>query len=121
MHAAIDPTPLHVPPAVYRVWVTHYRDWHPASWLDVPPVAVAIEPVSDATFSAEDAELFLQGFNSQLLQDTRGLWAVAVPITLRFEGDLHPGEEIAASACATLVTGEEESSPDYRSDDGMTQ
>jgi hypothetical protein len=69
------------------------------SWSDRPPLATAIEPLSEATYDAENAQLFLQGFNSQMLLSERGLWAVAVPVTLRFEGDLQPGDKICPSQC----------------------
>jgi len=78
-------------------WGDDLRQWRPMSWADRPPLATALEPVSDATYSAEDAQLFLEGFNSQMLRDERELWVVAVPVTLRYEGDLRPGDEIRGS------------------------
>lgn len=98
MHAAVDRAPPNRP-AAFRLWIAGYREWRPTTWSDRPPLATALEPVSEAIFSAEDAQLFLQGFNSQMLRDQRGLWVVAVPITLRFEGDLRPGDEIRGSEC----------------------
>lgn len=99
MDAATSRVPPPRPPALFRLWVAGYRDWHPMSWSDRPPLATAIEPLSEATYNAESAQLFLQGFNSQMLLSERGLWAVAVPVTLRFEGDLRPGDEICHSEC----------------------
>jgi hypothetical protein len=97
MHAVDDRAQQIRPSAVFRLWITSYRQWRPTSWADRPPLAKALEPVSEAIYSAEDAQLFIEGFNSQMLSDERELWVVAVPVTLRYEGDLHPGDEIRGS------------------------
>lgn len=119
MHALDDrPPPLAatppIGPAHFRLWISGYGDWQPKSWSDTPPLSTALEPVSESTYSAADAQLFLQGFNSQMLRDQRRLWVVAVPVTLRFEGDLRPGDEIRGSACANACVAavEELQSPD---------
>ncbi len=39
-----------------------------------------------------------------MLRDERELWAVAVPVVLRFEGDLRAGEQFQASACTPVTT-----------------
>ena len=50
-----------------------------------------MEPVDQALCTAEEAALFLQGFNSSMLAHHEPIWAVAVPITLCYEGDAVPG------------------------------
>ncbi len=87
-------------------WGDDLRQWRPMCWADRPPLATALEPVSDA-ISAEDAQLFLEGFNSQMLRDERELWVVAVPVTLRYEGDLRPGDEIRNSEIRGETRGSE--------------
>ena len=75
----------------FRIWIASYVDWRPASWNQVPPRATAVEPVEQALCTAEEAALFLQGFNSSMLAHHEPIWAVAVPITLCYEGDAVPG------------------------------
>jgi hypothetical protein len=41
-----------------------------------------------------DDLLFLEGFNSAMLHCDRPIWAVAVPIVVRFEGDAAPGAAV---------------------------
>ncbi len=107
MHA-VDDRPQQIrPSAVFRLWITSYRQWRPECWSDRPPLATALEPVSDAIYSAEDAQLFLEGFNSQMLRDERELWVVAVPVTLRFEGDVRPGDEIRADRILAEIRSSE--------------
>lgn len=100
MQTVDDRAPPIPPPAAFRLWIAGYSGWCPTNWTDRPPLATALEPVSEATYSAEDARLFLEGFNSQMLRDARQLWVVAVPVALRFEGDLRPGDEIRGAQYA---------------------
>jgi hypothetical protein len=79
---------------VFRMWIVTYADWRPARWSDLPPRATALEPVEDATYSAAEAALFLEGFNSAMLESDRPIWAVAVPIVIRYEGDAAPGAPV---------------------------
>jgi hypothetical protein len=78
-------------PRWFRLWIASYIDWRPSSWNQIPPRATAIEPVEDGLYSAQEAALFLEGFNSAMLVEQKPIWAVAVPITIRFEGDARPG------------------------------
>jgi hypothetical protein len=45
-----------------------------------------------------DDLLFLEGFNSAVLQNNDPIWAVAVPVTIRYEGDAQPGMPIRGHA-----------------------
>ena len=78
-------------PQMFRLWIATYADWRPERWNQTPPCARALEPVEDGLYSAEEAVLFLEGFNSAMLGSRQPLWAVAVPITVRYEGDARPG------------------------------
>ncbi len=88
MHPVISGRPL------FRLWITTYADWRPSRWSDVPPCATALELVEDAAYSADEAAVFLEGFNSQLLTAEPPIWAVAVPVVLRYEGDAQPGAAV---------------------------
>jgi hypothetical protein len=78
----------------FRLWIASYSDWQPAAWNQVPPRATAVEPVDQALCTAEEAALFLQGFNSSMLAHHEPIWAVAVPITLCYEGDAVAGSPV---------------------------
>lgn len=81
-------------PDAFRLWIARYENWRPQRWNDAPPQATALELIEDSSFSEEEARLFLEGFNSQMLASDRPLWAVAVPVVLRYDGDPQPGEPI---------------------------
>jgi hypothetical protein len=78
-------------PQMFRLWITTYANWRPAQWSDSPPTAIALEAVENALYSADEAALFLEGFNSAMLENSEPIWAVAVPVTVRYEGDAQPG------------------------------
>ncbi len=90
----------------FRLWVATYSDWRPQGWHQQPPGAIAVEPVDDALYSAAEAALFLEGFNSAVLDDPRSLWAVAVPVEIKLEGDARPGMPVRGAAF--LPANEEE-------------
>lgn len=79
---------------LFRLWIVTYEDWQPARWSDTPPRATAVEAVDDALYSAEQATLFLHGFNAVLLSSDRPIWAVAVPVAVRYEGDAQVGAAV---------------------------
>jgi hypothetical protein len=87
-------------PRLFRLWITTYVDWRPAHWNETPPRATAIEPVEEALYSAQEAALFLEGFNSAMIGQEKPIWAVAVPITIRYEGDAQPGMPVEGYAFA---------------------
>jgi hypothetical protein len=76
---------------LFRIWIATYADWRPGHWNDAPPRATALELVDDAAYSAEEAALFLQGFNTAMLEEDRPIWAIAVPVVVRYEGDAQVG------------------------------
>ncbi|MEX0675976.1 MAG: hypothetical protein WD063_02795 [Pirellulales bacterium] len=83
---------------LFRLWIAMYRDWRPERWNDSPPEATALELVEDAAYSAEEAALFLEGFNSAMLEHDRPIWAVAIPIAVHYEGDAAPGASVQGFA-----------------------
>jgi hypothetical protein len=98
----------------FRVWIAHCAEWRPVAWNDLPPVAIACEPAADVVYNATEAAAFVEGFNRAMLAEPRQIWAVAVPVTLRFDGDAQPGlpicghafaaDDSAADDSATLLT-----------------
>jgi hypothetical protein len=85
---------------LFRLWLATYTDWRPLHWHDVPPLATALELVADETYSAGDARVFVEGFNSEMLEMERQLWVVAIPVALRLEGDARPGDRVRGHAFA---------------------
>ncbi len=85
------------PRSLFRIWVVRYDRWRPAAWNDLPPQAVAIEAAEAAPLSAAEAARFLEGFNGTMLARPARLWAVAVPVTIRYERDLRAGQIVRRS------------------------
>jgi hypothetical protein len=92
----------------FRLWVATYADGRPRHWYELPGAAIAVEPVDDALYSAAEAALFLEGFNSAVLDDPRSIWAVAVPVEVRFEGDARPGLPVRGTAFSPATPSEDE-------------
>lgn len=92
----------HEPRLLFRIWVVRYDRWQPAAWNDLPPRAVAVEAAEATPFSAAEAARFLEGFNGTMLARPTRLWAVAVPVTIRYEGDLRAGQIVRRSSAELL-------------------
>ena len=75
----------------YRVWIVTCEGWQPQSASEVPPHAIALEPAEEGLMSAAEAGAYLEGFNQTAVELHTGRWAVMVPITVRYEGDLAAG------------------------------
>ncbi len=76
---------------MFRLWIATYTDWRPSRWNESPPRATALELVENALYSADEAAMFLEGFNGSMLEHDQPIWAVAVPIKVHYEGDAQPG------------------------------
>ena len=76
---------------LFRVWITRYEKWRPVAWDELPTRATAVEPADAAAMSAREAIRFLEGFNRTMLARLLPIWAIAVPVTIHYEGDLHIG------------------------------
>ncbi len=77
----------------YRVWLARCEAWRPSHPQDIPPRAVAIRPAESGTYSRRQAARYVEAFNRAVL--SRGqlrIWAVAVPVTIVYQGDPRPGE-----------------------------
>jgi hypothetical protein len=90
-------------PPLFRVWIVRYERWRPKAWDELPARATAVEPADGAAMSAREAVRFLEGFNRTMLAraessdsaDSLRVWAVAIPVSIRYDGDLHVGAIIA--------------------------
>ncbi|HEX4132488.1 MAG TPA: hypothetical protein VHZ24_20825 [Pirellulales bacterium] len=81
----------------FRLWLSSCSAWKPVSWADVPATAVAIAAAESGTFSSAEAAVYLEGFNSQMLQTDASRWLVAVPVRVRYEGDAVRGNFVHGS------------------------
>ena len=79
----------------YRVWIVRYEGVRPAGWHEVPPGAVAVAPAERGAMSARRARHYVEAFNRAALGGCGKVWAVAVPVTVRYEGDPRPGGGLA--------------------------
>ena len=77
-----------LPGPLYRIWVVRCERWRPAAWTDLPPRSIAVELAEPQAMPADQTLPFLEGFNRTMLDRRARLWAVAVPVTLRYDGDL---------------------------------
>lgn len=98
-HASFNPPGQHLPDRrrpLYRVWITRCDAWSPRSWNDMPPRMVAVEPAESAAMTSAEAAIYVAAYNRAMIALRRRRWAVAIPVWLRFEGDLVPGQRLTA-------------------------
>jgi hypothetical protein len=77
-----------------RVWIVRYGEFVPTGWHDVPPGAVAIEPAEGHAMTARQARRYVEAFNRAALGGAQKVWAVALPVMIRYDGDPRPGEAL---------------------------
>jgi len=95
-------SPRREPRLLFRIWVVRYEQWRPGAWDELPPRAVAVEAAEAAPLSAGEASRFIEGFNGTMLTRRCRLWAVAVPVTIRYESDLRTGQTVCRSTTDLL-------------------
>jgi hypothetical protein len=78
----------------FRVWIVACDGPRPAGWRDAPACAVALEPAEAGTMSARQAGLYVEAFNRTASDSPRNQWAVALPVSIRYEGDPQPGQRL---------------------------
>ena len=71
---------------LYRIWIARCADWQPRHWAEVPPRILPLEAADEGCYSAVEAIAFLEGFNSEMLRDPKGCWAVALPVQVPYPG-----------------------------------
>jgi hypothetical protein len=77
---------------LFRIWLAEYAGRRPQHWFDVPRQARALERADERCLSAAAAREFLEGFNRVRRNDR--LWAVAVPVVVRIDGEPRRGRPI---------------------------
>jgi hypothetical protein len=82
------------PTGWYRVWITRIGLRMPQDCADVPPDAVAREPAEPEAMSAAQAARYVEAFNRTAQARRRKLRAVALPVTVTYEGEPVPGERL---------------------------
>lgn len=94
---------LPTPPerGLYRVWLAEYEGRRPRRCCAVPRKARAVEPAEPHCVTAAAAREFVEGFNRVRRSDR--LWAVAVPVVVRIEGEPRRGAVLAKSAALCRV------------------
>ncbi len=82
----------------FRVWIAACGNWQPKHAHDWPSEATAMEPAEEGVLSAHQAACYVKAFNRAALGQGLQVWAVALPVVVRYEGDLRPGQKLAISA-----------------------
>jgi hypothetical protein len=80
-----------------RGWIVRYDGPQPTGWRDAPAAAIAIEPAEPGTMSARRAGRYVEALDQAALAGRRKVWAVALPVTIRYEGEPQPGDTVAES------------------------
>ena len=78
---------------LFRVWIAR---------CDRPPAAsnepaIVTELAEEGTMSEIEAAAYVAAFNRAAANWRRRIRAVAVPVAVRYDGDLRPGQAIAVS------------------------
>jgi hypothetical protein len=82
------------------VWIVQYQGWRPNDLRDTPADAIAVEPAERGTMTVGQAREYVEAFNRAAQSGPQRIWAVALPVAIRYVGDPHPGEALPASALA---------------------
>ena len=82
----------------YRVWVVRYEGLPPADWHEAPAGAVAVEPAEEGTMTSRQAHRYVEAFNRAALAVGGKSWAVAIAVTIRYQGDPRPGGVLVVGA-----------------------
>jgi len=83
----------------YRVWIAQPPAAQAANRDGLSTSLVALEPAEPGVFSARQARCYVAAFNRAARRLGSSARAVAVAVTLRYEGDPQPG-------CPLRQTGE---------------
>ena len=88
--------------ALFQVWLVRYEQWIPARWNDLPPDSIALELAEPEAMSAKQAANYLQRHNQVKLAEPDHRWAVAVPVSLIYEGALRQRQPIRGNMLQKL-------------------
>jgi hypothetical protein len=79
----------------YRVWIVRYEGCRPEAWHDLPAGAIAVEPAERGSMSARRARQYVEAFNRAAQGGRQKIWAVALPVAIRYVGDPQPGQAVS--------------------------
>ncbi len=78
----------------YRVWIVRYEGSRPGAWCDVPAGARAVEPAEPGTMTVGQARRYVEAFNRTVDCSPQKIWAVALPVSIRYVGDTEAGQTL---------------------------
>ena len=78
----------------YRVWLAKRQDRRSQGTDDSP--AIALEPAEEGTMSARQAARYVTAFNRAAADLGREVRAIALPVSVRYDGDPEPGRPLVA-------------------------
>jgi len=78
----------------FRVWIVAYEGAAPTDWCSLPPGAIAVTPAERGTMSARRAGVYVEAFNRAAVAGPAKRWAVALPVSVRYEGEPERGQPI---------------------------
>ncbi len=79
----------------FRVWIGACSNWQRQGDHDHPSEVTAVEPAEEGILSKAQAARYVRAFNRTARQRGLGVWAVALPVVVRYDGDLQPGQKLA--------------------------
>ena len=83
----------------FRVWITTCTEHGRGDALVLEPeTVVALEPAEEGPMSAQEAAVYVEAFNRAAEHRRRKFRAVAVPVTVIYQGEPRPGEALDRQA-----------------------
>jgi len=99
------------------VWIAGYANRQSQDTRQVPPEATALEPAEEETMSASEAARYVEVFNRVALTARGKIWAVALPVVVRYHGDPRPGQTLPAGKARLLGRGNHDDRPRKMNDE----
>jgi hypothetical protein len=81
----------------FRVWIATCEEFSSGQSSGKLREAVAIEPAEEGILSAAQAACYVKAFNRTAVGRGLRMRAVALPVVVRYEGDLQAGRKVAIS------------------------
>jgi hypothetical protein len=78
----------------YRVWIIRCEGRSPEVWCEAPSGAIAVEPAERGVMHAQRARHYVEAFNRVAEAGRQNLWAVALPVAIRYVGEPRPGDAL---------------------------
>jgi hypothetical protein len=88
----------------FRVWLVACGNCQPRRAHGIPPETTIIEPAEEGVLSAPHAARYVETFNRAAAAQRLRVRAIAVPVAVRYEGDLRAGQKLAVPAPRGFVS-----------------